>query len=100
MFEIHVRVTDQHGAYFQKSFLVSVLNEVEDLDVDGVEDHYDLDDDGDGQTDELEIRLGLDQGMPLIMLTWEWCRLWTSIIWKMSNIGYEGNYWRMEERPK
>ena len=60
VFEIHVRVTDQHGAYFQKSFLVSVLNEVEDLDVDGVEDHYDLDDDGDGQTDELEIRLGLD----------------------------------------
>ena len=100
MFEIHVRVTDQHSAYFQKSFLVSVLNEVEDLDVDGVEDHYDLDDDGDGQTDELEIRLGLDSRMPLIMLTWEWCRLWTSIIWKMGNIGYEGNYWRMEERPK
>ena len=45
---------------FEKPFLVSVLNEVEDLDEDQVEDHYDLDDDGDGQTDELEIRLGLD----------------------------------------
>ena len=59
-FEILVRVTDQHGAYYEKPFFVSVLNEVEDLDEDGVEDHYDLDDDGDGQTDELEIRLGLD----------------------------------------
>ena len=59
-FEILIRATDQHGAYFEKPFLVSVLNEVEDLDEDGVEDHYDLDDDGDGQTDELEIRLGLD----------------------------------------
>jgi len=59
-FEILIRVTDQHGAYYEKPFVVSVLNEVEDLDEDGVEDHYDLDDDGDGQTDELEIRLGLD----------------------------------------
>ena len=33
---------------------------MEDLDQDGIEDHYDLDDDGDGQTDELETRLGLD----------------------------------------
>ncbi len=59
-FEILIRVTDQHGAYFEKPFLISVLNEIEDLDQDGIEDHYDLDDDGDGQTDELEIRLGLD----------------------------------------
>jgi hypothetical protein len=59
-FEILIGVTDQHGAYYEKPFVVSVLNEVEDLDEDGVEDHYDLDDDGDGQTDELEIRLGLD----------------------------------------
>ena len=59
-FEILIRVTDQYGAYFEKPFLISVLNKIEDLDQDGIEDHYDLDDDGDGQTDELEIRLGLD----------------------------------------
>ena len=43
-------MTDQHGAYFEKPFLISVLNEIEDLDQDGIEDHYDLDDD-EGWTD-------------------------------------------------
>ena len=33
---------------------------VEDLDLDGIEDHYDTDDDGDGFTDEVEIAYGSD----------------------------------------
>ena len=45
---ILVRVTDQHGGYFEKHFRISLLNVVEDLDGDGIEDHYDPDDDGDG----------------------------------------------------
>ena len=37
------------------NFTIVLTNEVEDLDGDGVEDHFDLDDDGDGFTDEEEI---------------------------------------------
>ena len=43
------------------------------------EDHYDLDDDGDGQTDELETRLGLDPRDRLIMPIPEWSLHWTLI---------------------
>ena len=64
--------TDQHGAYFEKPFLVSVLNEVEDLDEDGVEDHYDLDDDEDGQTDNWKSDLGWIHGIVSIMPIPEW----------------------------
>ncbi|MDA9118851.1 DUF5011 domain-containing protein [Opitutales bacterium] len=59
-FEIVIRVTDQHGAYFVAPFLVNVLNVVEDLDNDGIEDHYDLDDDGDGYPDEVEKTYGFN----------------------------------------
>ncbi|MDG1355128.1 MAG: DUF5011 domain-containing protein, partial [Opitutales bacterium] len=59
-FEIVVRVIDQHGAYFESAFLVNVLNVVEDLDNDGIEDHYDLDDDGDGYPDEVEKTYGFN----------------------------------------
>jgi hypothetical protein len=59
-FEIVVRVTDQHGAYFEAPFLVNVLNVVEDLDNDGIEDHYDLDDDGDGYPDGVEKTYGFN----------------------------------------
>ena len=57
---IRVRVTDEHNASTEGNFTILLTNEVEDLDGDGIEDHYDPDDDGDGQTDVLEIRLGLN----------------------------------------
>ena len=50
-----MRVEDQHGAYLEKNMTVRLLNIVEDLDGDGMEDHYDLDDDGDGFSDLVEI---------------------------------------------
>ena len=61
---IRVRVEDQHGAYFESNMTVSLLNIVEDLDGDGIEDHYDLDDDGDGFSDLVEIAYPSDPGMP------------------------------------
>ena len=97
-FEILIRATDQHGAYFEKPFLVSVLNEVEDLDEDGVEDHYDLDDDGDGQTDELEIRLGLD---PRDRFDHAHTGMVTTLDFEhLEDEQYQlrGQYWRMEGR--
>ncbi|MDC0369072.1 hypothetical protein OAN13_05185 [Opitutales bacterium] len=54
-YEISVEVTDPHGFSLVKEFTIKLLNEVEDLDGDGIEDHYDLDDDGDGFSDEEEI---------------------------------------------
>ena len=39
-------------------FEINLLNVVEDLDGDGEEDHYDLDDDNDGFSDEDEIVAG------------------------------------------
>ncbi len=57
---ILVRVTDQHGAHFEKLFIVSVANVVEDFDGDGVEDYYDPDDDGDGYEDNLEDEYGFN----------------------------------------
>ena len=72
-FEIMVRVTDQHGAYLEAPFLVNVLNVREDLDNDGIEDHYDLDDDGDGYPDEVEKTYGFNPrerweypGLPIV----------------------------------
>ncbi|MAE53702.1 MAG: hypothetical protein CMI20_06290 [Opitutae bacterium] len=57
---ILIRVTDQFGAYFEKLFMVSVQNVVEDFDGDGTEDHYDPDDDGDGYEDNLEELYGFN----------------------------------------
>ena len=57
---ILVRVTDQHGGYFEKHFRISLLNVVEDLDGDGIEDHYDPDDDGDGYEDIVEVDYGFN----------------------------------------
>ena len=43
---------------------VQVLNIVEDFDKDGIEDHYDLDDDNDGFSDAEEIAYGSDPKNP------------------------------------
>jgi hypothetical protein len=40
-YSIRVRVADEHNASLEKSFIVSILNEVEDFDQDGIEDLYD-----------------------------------------------------------
>ena len=52
---INVRVTDEQNASIDKTFNLSLQNIIEDLDGDGIEDHYDLDDDGDGFSDADEI---------------------------------------------
>ena len=58
LYPIRARVTDQHGAYLENNFTISLLNQVEDLDNDGTEDHFDSDDDGDGFSDSFEIAYG------------------------------------------
>ena len=45
---------------FDKSFTVTLINQVEDLDGDGIEDAYDEDIDGDGYSNEQEISEGTD----------------------------------------
>ena len=59
---LHVRVkaTDEHNASLEKAFVINVTNVVEDLDGDGIEDHADPDDDGDGFSDAEEIAYGSD----------------------------------------
>ena len=63
-YPIRVRVSDQHGAKLEQIFLVSLLNQVEDLDGDGIEDYFDADDDGDGFTDLFESESGTDPSNP------------------------------------
>jgi hypothetical protein len=61
---ITVRVTDEHNASLEGNFTIALLNHVEDLDGDGVEDHFDTDDDGDGFSDSGEIAYGSDPRNP------------------------------------
>ena len=59
-FQIRVKAKDQNGLSVKGNFLVEVLNQIEDLDGDGIEDHLDADDDGDGFSDAEEIAYGSD----------------------------------------
>ncbi|WP_407679932.1 immunoglobulin-like domain-containing protein, partial [Candidatus Chordibacter forsetii] len=59
-FSIRVRVTDEHNFSLEKVFVIHLLNVVEDHDGDGVEDHYDPDDDNDGFLDLDELSYGSD----------------------------------------
>ena len=59
-YSVRVRVTDEHNASLEKIFIISLLNEIEDLDGDGIEDFYDADDDGDGFSDAEESVFGSD----------------------------------------
>jgi hypothetical protein len=63
-YAISVRVTDEYNASLDGNFTISLLNQVEDLDGDGTEDHYDSDDDGDGFTDSSETAYGSDPRDP------------------------------------
>ena len=57
---VRIRATDEGNATLDQDFLVTVTNVVEDLDSDGIEDHYDPDDDGDGFSDLVETAYGSD----------------------------------------
>ena len=57
---IRLKATDEHNASLEKAFVINVTNVVEDLDGDGIEDHFDPDDDGDGFSDAEEIAYGSD----------------------------------------
>ena len=57
---IRVKATDEHNASLAKAFSINITNVVEDLDGDGIEDHADPDDDGDGFSDAVEIAYGSD----------------------------------------
>ena len=61
---ISVRVSDEHNASLEGNFTIALLNQVEDLDGDGTEDHYDSDDDGDGFSDTGELAYGSDPRNP------------------------------------
>jgi hypothetical protein len=52
---ITVQVADEYNATLSKVFPITIINVVEDFDSDGIEDAYDLDDDGDGYTDLQEL---------------------------------------------
>ena len=56
--ELTIRVEDQDGTYYEESFVVELINVIEDLDSDGIEDPYDQDVDGDGYTNEEELLNG------------------------------------------
>ena len=47
-YTLRLKTTDEHNASFEKSITLTLGNVIEDLDLDGIEDHFDLDDDGDG----------------------------------------------------
>ena len=61
---IRLRVTDEHNASLEGNFTIALLNQIEDLDGDGTEDHYDPDDDGDGFPDATENAYGSDPRDP------------------------------------
>ena len=63
-YSIRIRVTDPYAASLERTFPISLLNEVEDLDADQIEDFYDSDDDGDGFSDSVEIAYGSDPRDP------------------------------------
>jgi hypothetical protein len=54
-YSINIRASDEQNAYIIQTFSLTLQNTIEDLDNDGIEDHYDLDDDGDGFSDADEI---------------------------------------------
>ena len=59
-YSIRVGVSDEHNFSIERSFTINLLNIVEDHDQDGVEDHYDPDDDNDGFSDLDELAYGAD----------------------------------------
>lgn len=61
---IRARATDEYNATIEGNFTISIHNQIEDLDGDGIEDHFDVDDDGDGFSDSAENEYGSDPRNP------------------------------------
>ena len=59
-YSVRIRATDERNTYTEKSFVIYLLDVFEDLDGDQVEDHLDIDIDGDGYTNEEEVSYGSD----------------------------------------
>ena len=59
-YSIRVEVIDEHNFSMLKSFVINLINVIEDHDGDGLEDYYDSDDDDDGFSDEAEFAFGSD----------------------------------------
>ena len=63
-YNIHVRASANGSVQNEKEYKILLSNVFEDLDNDGIEDHYDLDDDGDGFPDLIEIAYPSDPRDP------------------------------------
>ena len=60
-YSVRIRVTDPYAASLESIFSISLLNVIEDFDRDGIEDHFDPDDDNDGFSDQQdETEFGSD----------------------------------------
>jgi surface protein len=59
-YTITVQAKDEHNAFIEGNFTVTLQDVFEDLDQDGTEDHYDDDMDGDGFTNAEELAYGSD----------------------------------------
>ncbi|MDC0547979.1 hypothetical protein OAO16_03370 [Opitutales bacterium] len=63
-YNIHVRASANGSVQNEKEYKILLSNVFEDLDNDEIEDHYDLDDDGDGFPDLIEIAYPSDPRDP------------------------------------
>ena len=59
-YSVRIRATDERNTSTEGAFIIYLLDEFEDLDDDGTEDHLDDDIDGDGFSNEVEIAYGSD----------------------------------------
>ena len=59
-YTVRIRATDERNTSTEGAFIIYLLDEFEDLDDDGTEDHLDDDIDGDGFSNEVEIAYGSD----------------------------------------
>jgi len=59
-FSIRIQAKDESNNSTEGNFTISLDDIFEDLDQDGIQDHLDEDDDGDGYSDDLEVLHGFD----------------------------------------
>ena len=63
-YSVGVRVSDERNTFTEGLFTIYLLDEFEDLDADGIEDHLDDDMDGDGYPNDEETNYGSDPRDP------------------------------------